>query len=150
METANLLTVLTATTLVAGIGIGSMIWAYVGAGSVVVLFQDPISPSSQTSADDSAKAFQQGCLAYKAGQYRAAIEHFNQVIQLNATFAEAFHNRGLAFANLRRDDDATRNLLKASELYLERGDRSSMTVIKQNLEALKQRKQAREAAKQKR
>ncbi|KAM3096197.1 tetratricopeptide repeat protein [Phormidesmis sp. 146-12] len=148
METVNLLAVLGVVAIVAGFGIGSMVWAYVGSGSRQVLFSEPIAIDLSPETEAS-KAFQQGCLNYQSGRYQAAIDSFSQAIQFNPTFAEAFHNRGLTWANLRRDDDATINLVKASELYLERGDRASVIVIKQNLEALKARKLAREKAKQK-
>lgn len=146
METANFLIVFIAITVVAGIGIGSMVWAYVGAGSRAVLFKEPIFNIVSEQENEALQQFQQGIVAFREGRYPSAIEQFTQVIQLDSTFAEVYHDRGLAFANLRRDDDATFNLVKASELYLERGDRASVTIVKQNLEALKARKQAREKA----
>ena len=144
MDTANFLIVLIAIGAVAGIGIGSMVWAYVGAGSRAVLFEEPISKGDLDLKNEALQSFEEGILEFKKRRYLAAIEHFTQAIQLNPTAAEIYHDRGLAFANLRRDDDATFNLVKASELYLERGDRDSVTIVKQNLEALKARKQARE------
>ncbi len=144
METANFFIVLIAITLVASVGIGSMVWAYVGAGSRAVLFKEPISKSVADEKNESIQPFQQGVTAFKAGRYPDAIEHFNQAIQLTPNFAEAYHDRGLAFANLRRDDDATFNLVKAGELYLESDDRARVSIVKQNLEALKARKQSRE------
>lgn len=146
METANFLIVFIAIAVVAGVGIGSMIWAYVGAGSRAVLFKEPILNVISDQKNEALQQFQQGITAFREGRYPAAIEQFTQVIQLDSTLAEVYHDRGLAFANLRRDDDATFNLVKASELYLERGDRASVTIVKQNLEALKARKQAREKA----
>lgn len=146
METTNFLIVFIAITVVAGVGIGSMIWAYVGAGSRAVLFKEPILNIVSDQKNEALQQFQQGIIAFREGRYLAAIEQFTQVIQLDSTLAEVYHDRGLAFANLRRDDDATFNLVKASELYLERGDRASVTIVKQNLEALKARKQAREKA----
>lgn len=144
METANFFIVLIAITLVASVGIGSMVWAYVGAGSRAVLFNEPISKLVVDEKNESIQPFQQGVTAFKAGRYPDAIEHFNQAIQLTPNFAEAYHDRGLAFANLRRDDDATFNLVKAGELYLESDDRARVSIVKQNLEALKARKQSRE------
>ncbi len=144
MDTANFLIVLIAITLVASVGIGSMVWAYVGAGSRAILFNDPISKSVADEKTEAIQPFQQGILAFKAGRYPNAIEHFTQAIQLTPNFAEAYHDRGLAYANLRRDDDATFNLVKASELYLERDDRDSLSIVKQNLEALKARKRSRD------
>ncbi len=144
MDTANFFIVLAAIVLVASFGIGSMVWAYVGAGSRAVLFNEPISKLVVDEKNEATQSFQQGVIAFKAGHYPAAIEQLTQAIQLTPNFAEAYHNRGLAFANLRRDDDATFNLVKASELYLESDDRASLTIVKQNLQALKTRKQARE------
>ena len=123
-----------------------MVWAYVGAGSRAVLFKEPIFDVASEQKGEALQQFQQGIVAFREGRYPAAIEQFTQAIQLAPTFAEVYHDRGLAFANLRRDDDATFNLVKASELYLERGNRASVTIVKQNLEALKARKQARENA----
>ncbi len=144
MDTANFFIVLIAITLVASFGIGSMVWAYVGAGSRAVLFNEPISKLVDDEKTEAIQSFQQGVAAFQSGRYPTAIEHFTQAIQLTPNFAEAYHDRGLALANLRRDDDATFNLVKASELYLEKGDRASLTLVKQNLKALKARKQARE------
>ena len=146
MDTVNFLIVFIAITVVASVGIGSMVWAYVGAGSRAVLFKEPIFNVASDPKNEALQQFQQGIVSFREGRYPAAIEQFTQAIQLAPTFAEIYHDRGLAFANLRRDDDATFNLVKASELYLERGDRASVTIVKQNLEALKARKQAREKA----
>jgi Flp pilus assembly protein TadD len=88
--------------------------------------------------------FQQGIDAYNAGKYRQAIERFNQAIQEVSSFPEAYHNRGLAFANLRSDDEAVVNLITASELYHAQDQGEAITIIKQNLEALKKRKIERE------
>ncbi len=121
-----------------------MIWAYVGAGSSAVLFNEPIFKSVADEKNEAILLFQQGVIAFNAGRYPNAIEQFTQAIQLTPNFAEAYHDRGLAFANLRCDDDATFNLVKASELYLEGGDRERVSIVKQNLEALKARKQSRE------
>ncbi len=146
MDTANFLIVVIAISAVAGVGIGSMVWAYVGAGSRAILFKEPIVKVSLDQKNEALPPFQQGIVEFREGRYLAAIEHFTQAIQLDPAIAEIYHDRGLAFANLRRDDDATFNLVKASELYLEQGDRDSVTIVKQNLEALKARKQAREKA----
>lgn len=148
MEQANFIALCIAIAVVLGIGVGVMTWAYVGKGSISVLFQEPISSLPQltaTAAGNKATVyFQQGIDAYKSGNYRQAVDQFNQAIQLVSSLAEAYHNRGLAFANLRSDGDAVANLLKASELYQEQGKGDGIAIIKQNLQALKQRKIERE------
>jgi len=148
MEQVNLIALCIAIAVVLGIGVGVMTWAYVGKGSISVLFKEPIDSLPQLTAtaagNKAAVYFQQGIDAYQSGKYRQAVEQFNQAIQLVSSLAEAYHNRGLAFANLRSDSDAVANLLKASELYQEQGKGDAIALIKQNLQALKQRKIERE------
>lgn len=144
---------------IAAVGIGAMVQAYVGAGSLAVLFPDPIalSPDSAISTPDAvapdavtpgaATQFQQGLEAYRLGQYHKAVEQFSRVIQLSDTLAEAHHNRGLAIANLRQDGEAARTLLNAGELYLQQGNLAGFNQVKQDLEILKARKPASSAEK---
>ncbi|QYO65106.1 tetratricopeptide repeat protein [Leptolyngbya sp. 7M] len=75
-----------------------------------------------------------------ASQYRRAITCFNQALQLDSQFAEAYYNRGRASANLRRITDAVADLVKASELYLEQGNTTPIAQLKQDLEQLKPQK----------
>lgn len=144
MDVANFFIWLIFIAAVAGIGYSVMFRAYIGAGSYQVLFKEAV-PASQSLAETEAVIyFQQGYDSYESGKYRQAIDKFTKAIQLLSTFAEAYHNRGLAFANLRQDDEATSNLLKASEFYLQQVNQEGMAIIKQNFDALKARKLARE------
>ena len=148
MEIANFLTWFIVIAIVAGVALGAMTYAYIGSGSTEVLFKDPVLlPPALPLGDAGNKAsalFQQGYDAFQAGNYRQAVDKFSKTIQMVSTFAEAYHNRGLAFANLRQDDDSVLNLVKAGEFYLQQGNQEAIAIIKQNLEALKARKQARE------
>lgn len=148
MEITNFIALSVIVAVVLGIGLGTMAWAYLGKGSISVLFKEPILSSPEfpdTEAGRKASVdFQQGIEAYKSGNYRRAKDKFSSAIQLISTLAEAYHNRGLAFANLRSDDEAVANLLGASELYQQQGNGLAIETIKQNLEALKQRKLERE------
>lgn len=144
MEITSFLTWFFLIATVAGVGIGVMIYAYVGAGSVSVLFQDPIAlplslPDSEAGTE-AAVQFQQGYSVYQTGNYRKAIEYFTQAIQQVSTLAEAYHNRGLAYANLRQDDDSVVNLLSASELYGQQENTEKLAILKQNLEEIRKRK----------
>lgn len=144
METTHFLTWFISIAAIAGFGIGTMIWAYKGSGSTAVLFPQPIATPSFPEATSEVDLFKQGYDAYTRGKYRQAIEKFNAAIGL-APIAQAYHNRGLAFANLRQDDDAALNLMRASEIYAQQEDEAGIATVKQNLLALKARKQAREA-----
>lgn len=149
VETANFLTWLFLILSMAGAGVGAMLYAYQGAGSVSVLFQSPVSlpgslPDSIAGTEASVK-FQRGYNAFQAGQYRKAVNFFSQAIQQMDILAEAYHNRGLALANLRQDDDSVTNLLKASDLYGQQDKGESLKQLTQDMLAIKARKLAREA-----
>ena len=139
----NLVIVLAVLLPIAGLGASAMIWAYAGAGSVAVLFQEVISPPASLPPE-ALQNFQVGIGQYLRRRYQAAIAAFTQVLQVDATCAAAHHNCGLTLANLNQTDKATVSLLKAAELYLDQGDRASAGLVKQHLTALKARKLARE------
>ncbi len=143
---SNLAIVLAVLISIAGFGAGAMIWAYAGAGSVAVLFQEVISPPAGLNAE-ALHNFQIGIGAYLRRRYRSAIAAFTQVLETEPNCAAAYHNCGLALANLDQTDKATASLLKAAELYFDRGDGRSADLVKQHLTALKTRKLERERAK---
>lgn len=133
--------------IIAIIGLGSMIQAYSGSGSLAVLFTEPIAPSPLPTLNaDAAVQFQQACEAHRKGKYREASDRFTQAARLDETFAEAFHNLGLVTANLRQDNNAAQYLLLAGERYLEQDNTAGYEQVKQALGLLKARKLAKEAA----
>ncbi|MEG4800099.1 hypothetical protein QUB63_03360 [Microcoleus sp. ARI1-B5] len=150
MELTNFIALSVIVVAALGIGMGTMTWAYSGKGSISVLFKEPILNSPEFPATDAgskaAVYFQAGIEAYQSGNYRKAQDKFTSAIQQVST-AEAYHNRGLIFANLRSDGEAVADLIRASELYQQQGNGSAIDTIKQNLEALKQRKLEREKEK---
>lgn len=150
MELTNFIALSVIVVAALGIGIGTMTWAYFGKGSISVLFKEPILNSPEFPDTDAgsqaAVYFQAGIEAYQSENYRQAEEKFTNAIEQVAT-AEAYHNRGLIFANLRSDGEAVADLIRASELYQQQGNGSAIDTIKQNLAALKQRKLEREKQK---
>ncbi|WP_293123102.1 hypothetical protein [Microcoleus sp. bin38.metabat.b11b12b14.051] len=150
MELTNFIALSVIVVAALGIGIGTMTWAYSGKGSISVLFKEPFlnSPDFPTTDAGSKAAvyFQQGIEAYQSENYRQAQDKFTSAIEQVST-AEAYHNRGLIFANLRSDGEAVADLIRASELYQQQGNVGAIDTIKQNLAALKQRKLEREKQK---
>jgi tetratricopeptide (TPR) repeat protein len=150
MEKADFLTWLILIGTIAVIGVGSMVYAYKGQGSVSVLFDEPLPlPASLPDSDrgtEAAVQFQEGKDAYQAGQYRKAIDYFTEAIQHETSLAQAYHNRGLAYANLLQDDDSVVNLLNASELYAQQDNQDALRLLKQHLLAIKERKLNRESS----
>jgi tetratricopeptide (TPR) repeat protein len=143
----NLFTLIAVLVVVAGFGIGIMTWAYSGSGSIAVLFRE-VMPIPDGLSDSTQSAFQRGIASYIRGQYRIAIEAFNQVLQQTPDCIAAQHNLGLSLANARQDDKAAKALLKASELYLSTDDRASAQLVKQQLEKIRQRKKSQESKSQ--
>ena len=150
MELTNFIALSVIVVAALGIGMGTMTWAYSGKGSISVLFKEPILNSPEFPDTDSGRKaaayFQAGIEAYQSGNYRQAQDNFTSAIEQVAT-AEAYHNRGLIFANLRSDGEAVADLIRASELYQEQGNGSAIDTIKQNLAGLKQRKLERDKEK---
>jgi hypothetical protein len=124
MELGNLVAATVTLGCVASFGLGIMIWAYKGAGSVAVLFCEVIPVPAELS-ESHQQLFQQGVAAYITGRYRRSAERFSQILNQSAPCVAAVHNLGLSLANLRQDDRATRELLKAAALYQTAGDSNS-------------------------
>jgi tetratricopeptide (TPR) repeat protein len=141
METTKVVGVLVLLALVASGGIGVMVWAYLGSGSVSVLFTE-VNPAPPNLPSASQQPFQAGIGAYITGHYRRAIASFNRVIQQQPNCAEAQHNLGLAHANLRQDDTATVYLVKAAQLYADQGDQVGVEFVKLHLQTLQRRAQS--------
>ncbi|MEO1208148.1 MAG: tetratricopeptide repeat protein [Cyanobacteria bacterium J06638_20] len=136
VETGNLLTLVGAIALIGGFAIAVMIWAYTGSGSRKVVFAEPVSATS-TLLDEAAKPFADGCDAYRQGKFERAIAAFNRALKAEANLAEAHHNLGRLQANLKRDNEAVRRLVRAGELYLEAENGAGYEAVKTDLEALK-------------
>jgi hypothetical protein len=139
MELGNLIIAIVTLGGIAASGLGILIWAYNGSGSVVVLFREVMPVPDDLGATEQT-LFQQGIAAYITGQYRRSAERFSQI----RTHPAALHNLGLALANLRQDDRATRELLNAAAAYQAIDDRPAIDLVKQQLTKIRQRKRARE------
>lgn len=140
----NLTIVLLVLGLVTLTGVGSMIWAYQGGGSVAVLFLEVIPPPV-TLEESSRRSFEMGVRDYCSGHYNRAVTAFSQVIKRSPDCAEAHHNYALAMANQRQDDKATAAFLTTADLYAKQDDRAGVDLVKTHLIALRQRKRDREA-----
>jgi tetratricopeptide (TPR) repeat protein len=138
---------------IGGFGIGVMFWAYAGAGRFALLFAEPlaslslqrgttmIEPSFKSAASAPAvTALEAGDTAFRARRFSLALDCYSQAVKLDPTLAAAYHNRGLAAANLRRDGDAARDLSQAGELYLQQEQRQRLSQVRENLEVIKEHK----------
>jgi tetratricopeptide (TPR) repeat protein len=125
---------------VLGIGMGAIAAAYFWPTGRSVVFETPTmqAPALNDAARDR---FQKGCAAFQAQQYRRAIQQFSNVLAADRNCAEAFHNLGLTFANLGDDQAALKNLLQASDLYDQQGDKDGLDTLMQDLATLRQQRQ---------
>ncbi len=144
---------------IAAFAVINMSQAYVGSGSLAVVFSEPILPIPSSAANSEMallqqdkevkqdKEVQQGNEAFQAGNYRKAADRFATAIQLNPNSAEAYHNRGRAIANLRSDNEAASTLVKAGELYLQQDNSTGYEQVKQDLRLLKEKRTEEKALK---
>ncbi|MDY6786049.1 MAG: hypothetical protein SW833_26460 [Cyanobacteriota bacterium] len=144
MEINHFLAWAIAIATVAGIGMTAMVWAYVGSGSTTILFTEAVTLSSEVPEDRAGskakEEFNRGTEAFARGNFRQARDRFTQSLEYLDDIPEAYHNRGLAWANLRKDDDAAINLARAGELYARRDKPAAIAQIKAQLEAIKARR----------
>ncbi|MDY7013116.1 MAG: hypothetical protein SVX43_05850 [Cyanobacteriota bacterium] len=129
---------------VAGVGSVAMVWAYVGSGSTAILFEKTVPLSSslpEGSVGDRAQAeFSKGCEAFEREKFRQASDRFTRALQSVEAFPEAYHNRGLARANLRQDNEAAIDLAQAGEGYAQQDNPAAIAQIKTQLEAIQARR----------
>ena len=141
METSNFMpNLIVWAAVVFGIGgfaIVSMVNAYVKPISTVPFKDDVIDESSIPLSNAGREAFVGAVGTYRAGDYRGAIEQFTKVIEEEKNCAEAWHNVGLAYANVGDNNKAVRSLLKASDAYDKQETKAGLDRVKQNLETLK-------------
>lgn len=74
---------------------------------------------------------------FKAGDYRKALEQLTKVVEQEPNCAEAWHNIGLAYANVGDNNKAVRSLLKAGDAYDRQGTKEGIEGVKQALETIK-------------
>ncbi|WP_052050727.1 hypothetical protein [Leptolyngbya sp. KIOST-1] len=133
MELAIWLSVVLA---ILGFGMGVMVWAYRRPLGNSALFPSPVVELSMPIGDAARSQFESGCTDFAQGRYPAAIDQFTAVMVAEPDCAEAFHNSGLAYANLGTDGLAVQALLKASDLYDRQGTKAGLDRVKQQLEQI--------------
>ena len=133
MELAIWLSVVLA---ILGFGMGIMVWAYRRPLGNSALFPAAVVALSVPVSDEARAQFEAGCAAFAQGRYPAAIDQFTAVMAAEPSCAEAFHNGGLAYANMGTDGTAVQALLKASDLYDQQGTKPGLDLVKQQLEQI--------------
>lgn len=128
-------------TWVGGLGVVFLVRAYRGNGSKVPKFNQllPITqpPAGTANPELAAKAFAKGNQAFGAGRYRWAADQYAQALQAAPNWAEAYHHRALAVANLGQTGDAAQDLATAAHLYLDGDNLAGLELVRQQLQQLK-------------
>lgn len=147
MITADFLVWVAVMVIAGGLGIALMLKAYLGSGGFKPLFKQPVDLPADFISDDPEvlSAFEKGCNSFRAGRYRWAMDKYSQAILLCPGLAQAYHNRGLIAGNLRQNQEAAADLVKASEIYFEQQNKSALSLVREHLESLKAGKPGRQS-----
>lgn len=121
----------------AGFAIASMLRAFRQPIDQVPFAEGAIDRPSLPLAEGAMTNFVGAVGTYRAGDYRGAIAQFHQVIRQEPNCAEAWHNLGLAYANIGDNGKAVNSLLKASDAYDQQRTKAGIDRIRQDLEILK-------------
>lgn len=114
----------------------AMLWAYRRPFKNAILFPAAIQTSSVPLTTNVEALFRKGCRRFAQGRFLPAIRCFTQVVEMGPKCTEAFHNLGLAYANLGNDDYAVQALLKANEFYDQQDSREGVVRILAEMEQL--------------
>lgn len=137
METPNFLIWAAVVIGATSFAVGSMVSAFRKPIEEVPFPEEVIDQPSVAISTEALNIFVGAAGTYKAGDYRGAVEKFTEVLSKEPNCAEAFHNLGLAYANIGDNDKALRSLLKAGDAYDKQGTKAGIEQIKQNLKTLK-------------
>jgi tetratricopeptide (TPR) repeat protein len=77
-----------------------------------------------------------GIAYYNLGQFEMAIRDFIFSLKIFPDQPEAYYYAGLSFAKLNRKEDASRNLIRSAELYLQRNQSSSYREVIEKINEL--------------
>ncbi|MEM9945652.1 MAG: hypothetical protein AAF810_06265 [Cyanobacteria bacterium P01_D01_bin.36] len=122
---------------IGGVAIVSMVSAFRKPITQTPFPDDILQTPSIPLSESATRAFIAAGATHKAGDYRRAIEQLTPVVEQEPNCAEAWHNIGLAYANVGDNNKAVRSLLKASDAYDKQGTKLGIERIKKDLETLK-------------
>ena len=88
-------------------------------------FPDDVIETPSIPLSEAAMAGYVGAVGtYRAKDYRGALDRLTEVVEQEPNCAEAWHNIGLAYANVGDNNKAVRSLLKASDAYDKQGTKA--------------------------
>ena len=137
METLNFIIWAAVVIGATSFAVGSMVSAYRKPIEQVPFPDAIIDQPSVAVSTEALNTFVGAVGTYKASDYRGAVDQFTEVLSKEPNCAEAFHNLGLAYANIGVNDKALRSLLKAGDAYDKQGTKEGIEQIKRDLKTLK-------------
>ncbi|MGD1863135.1 MAG: tetratricopeptide repeat protein [Phormidesmis sp.] len=137
METLNFIIWAAVVIGATSFAVGSMVSAYRKPIEQVPFPDAIIDQPSVAVSTEALNTFVGAVGTYKASDYRGAVDQFTEVLSKEPNCAEAFHNLGLAYANIGDNDKALRSLLKAGDAYDKQGTKEGIEQIKRDLKTLK-------------
>ena len=112
-------------------------WQTKDGSKLEAVFRHPPPNESQSRLTEAHRFYDQGLAAYRAGNYKAAVEDFSETVRLDPNAAEAYHGRALAWGNLRQENAAAQDFVTAATLYKQQNRTHEIAVVEQDIETLK-------------
>ena len=137
METLNFIIWAAVVIGATSFAVGSMVSAYRKPIEQVPFPDAIIDQPSVAVSTEALNTFVGAVGTYKASDYRGAVDQFTEVLSKGPNCAEAFHDLGLAYANIGDNDKALRSLLKAGDAYDKQGTKEGIEQFKRDLKTLK-------------
>ncbi|WP_161606840.1 tetratricopeptide repeat protein [Fortiea contorta] len=102
-------------------------------------FQQVVAEMNQLIATEKSffpSYITRGIAYYNLGQYEAAIRDFVFSLKIFPDQPEAYYYAGLSFAKLNHKEDASRNLIRSAEIYLQRNQSQSYRQVLEKINEL--------------
>jgi tetratricopeptide (TPR) repeat protein len=112
-------------------------WQTKGGGKLEAVFRHPPPSESQSRIGEAHRYYDLGLAAYRAGNYKAAVENFTETLRLDSDAAEAYHGRALAWGNMRQENAASQDFVTAAALYKKQNRKEEIAVVLKDIETLK-------------
>jgi tetratricopeptide (TPR) repeat protein len=112
-------------------------WQTKGGSKLEAVFRHPPPSESQSRLAEAHHYYDSGLAAYRAGNYKAAVENFSETLRLDPSVAEAYHGRALAWGNMRQESAASQDFITAARLYTQQNRMREVDAVQRDIEILK-------------
>ena len=111
-------------------------WQTKGGSKLEAVFRHPPPSESQSHLAEAHRSYDLGLAAYRAGNYKAAVESFSESVRLDPNAAEAYHGRALAWGNMHQESAASQDFVTAATLYQRQNRKDEIAQVRQDIATL--------------